>query len=845
MEAFTFILFVLTVIMLSLLFSIKRKIDLFNIDSLSLQGRLDMLKKEIESLIRQVKEARGEQKTEQEPEHKACQPPPEPVTEPVFPAQAKPAALSTTVAIEAAAITSTPASIPMPAPHEIRQGREICPDTPQGPAPEPSRWAQSVRAILGRIWRWILVGEEYRPQGVTMEYAVATTWLMRAGIIAVVTCVGYFLKWSIDRELIAPMGRVAISIVFGVAGLLWGLRLLGRRWNILGQGFVGGGLATLYFSMFATGPMYHLLPISAVFLLMILVTVTAGLLSIRTDSLLIAIFGIMGGFCTPILLSTEQPNLMALYGYLLLLSIGILGIAHYKQWRLLNYLGFIFTYMIYFGSLHQYQPSDFIFTVTFLALFFVIHSLLVFIYNARRAVKSTVLEVIYLVLNAGLFSASAYDLIRDAVGRPYPAIMTLALAVFYAGQVAVFLRRRLVDRRLLTALIALAGLFATLTLPLAVEKESLTIGLSLLALTFLWLGRRLESNFIRHLGYLLYGIVFFRILFMDIPRNFVFYAVKHSPIAVYWQALGHRLWTFGIAIGAVAAGFAIETRRARSPANAGIDRGNDVPSIIPSPVSGQIFFWGAILCGFVFLQFECNTLFGYFTSWKPAALTMLWCAMAAYFLRCYRQGGKGIILAGLFVFLGVAVLKTLMWDMDAWCLCGRCYFNMAYTPLIVLARWVDFMAVLVLSFAGWFVLDRATQPPTALRQSASRIFGYGALALLFLYLSLEINSLLYWNLREFQAGGISILWTLFAIGFVSGGIWKNVKLLRYLGLALFAVVVGKVFLLDLEHMPIIYRVVAFLVVGIALLLGSFAYLYSARKFKQKDGNEQIHAGESS
>lgn len=200
------------------------------------------------------------------------------------------------------------------------------------------------------------------------------------------------------------------------------------------------------------------------------------------------------------------------------------------------------------------------------------------------------------------------------------------------------------------------------------------------------------------------------------------------------------------------------------------------------------------------------------------------------------------MLAGLFVFVGVAVLKTLVWDMNTWHMCSRCYFNMAYTPLIVLTRWMDFMAVLALLFVSWFVLDRSSQQSMASRRPASRIFGYGTLTLLFLYLSLEINSLLYWNLREFQAGGISVLWTLFAIGFVSGGIWQDVKPLRYLGLALFTVVVGKVFLIDLEHMPIIYRVVAFLVVGISLLLGSFAYLYSARKFKQKNGNEQVHAG---
>lgn len=838
-EVFAIILFVLAVSMLSLLFAIKRKIDLFS-DGLDLLSRLERLKKEFEALLSQVKAARGEARPEEEP------PAPSPTKPLVAPAS------QTAVPEE-----PPPEKIIVKAAPEVKPviNPILVTEPPGGAAPRAPRWLQPVREILGRIWQWILVGEEYRPQGVTMEYAVATTWLMRSGIVAVVTCVGYFLKWSIERELIGPMGRVSVSILVGVAGLLWGLRLLGRRWNILGQGFIGGGLATLYFSMFAMGPMYHLLPVSAVFLLMILVTATAGLLSIRTDSLLIAIFGIIGGFCTPILLSTDHPNLPALYAYLFLLSLGILGIAHFKQWRLLNYLGFVFTYLVFFGSLRVYQRSDFPIAITFLALFFVVHSLLVFIYNVRRAVKSTVLEVVHLVLNAGLFSASAYGLIRDAVGRPYPAIMTLALAVFFAGQVIIFLKYQRVDRRLLLALISLAGLFATLTLPLAVEKESLTICLSLLALMFLWLGSRLESHFIRHLGRVLYGIVFFRILFMDMPRNFIFGVAAQTPITVYWQALGQRLWTFGMAIGAVAAGFLLERRRAPLPERTQIARENDMPELISPSASGQIFFWGAILCAFVFLQFECNALFRYFAVWKPAALTMLWCLLAAYFLWRYRQEGSAIILSGLGLLAAVAVLKTIAWDLDTWHLNARGCFNMAYAPRFVLARWLDFGAVLALLLAGWYwlagglpacsamhsIAGRQERPATSAR-TAAFLFGYGALALLFLYLSLEINTLLYWNLREFQAGGISILWTLFAIGLVSGGIRWNVKLLRFLGLALFTVVVGKVFLVDLESTPIIFRMIAFLVVGIALLLGSFAYLFSAGKFKRKAGNDQVHAG---
>ena len=77
----------------------------------------------------------------------------------------------------------------------------------------------------------------------------------------------------------------------------------------------------------------------------------------------------------------------------------------------------------------------------------------------------------------------------------------------------------------------------------------------------------------------------------------------------------------------------------------------------------------------------------------------------------------------------------------------------------------------------------------------------------------------------------------FAAAFIAGGIWKQVRPLRLIGLILFAIIVGKVFLVDLAHMPVIYRAIAFLVVGILLLLGSFAYLFASRQFKNKDSSQ--------
>ena len=76
------------------------------------------------------------------------------------------------------------------------------------PAPvsikKPSAFAESAKDILGKIWRWIIYGDENKHEGMSTEVAVATTWLIRVGVIVVVIGVIYFLKWSLEDFAVEP-----------------------------------------------------------------------------------------------------------------------------------------------------------------------------------------------------------------------------------------------------------------------------------------------------------------------------------------------------------------------------------------------------------------------------------------------------------------------------------------------------------------------------------------------------------------------------------------------------------------------------------------------------------------
>ena len=174
-----------------------------------------------------------------------------------------------------------------------------------------------------------------------------------------------------------------------------------------------------------------------------------------------AVLGILGGYGTPVMLQTGVVDFVGLYSYLLILGIGVLGISYRKNWHLLNYLSFIGTYALFFATMQQwhYSPANFWQVMPFLVAFFVLYSTMTFLFNLANRQKSTLLEVLGLWINAGVFFAVSYAMVQGAYGEKWVAVVSLALAAFYVAHVYYFLVRRLLDRELSAVVYGAGGVF--------------------------------------------------------------------------------------------------------------------------------------------------------------------------------------------------------------------------------------------------------------------------------------------------------------------------------------------------------------------------------------------------
>jgi uncharacterized membrane protein len=74
-----------------------------------------------------------------------------------------------------------------------------------------------------------------------------------------------------------------------------------------------------------------------------------------------------------------------------------------------------------------------------------------------------------------------------------------------------------------------------------------------------------------------------------------------------------------------------------------------------------------------------------------------------------------------------------------------------------------------------------------------------------------------------QELALSMLWLVWALGLLGAGLWKQSQTIRWQALVLLGVVIVKVFLFDLSFLERFYRIVSFLLLGLALMLISFYY----------------------
>ncbi|MBV9494443.1 MAG: DUF2339 domain-containing protein [Acidobacteria bacterium] len=308
---FTFLLFILVIVAIVLATNASRRASGLNAEIAQLRAAIDVLSRRVSEL----RKAGVSESTAEVPLPPQSEPAPQPAPEPIREPEPAPPPVP-----ETPPIPETPTPVPPEVePEPVREPEtEIPPFEEPPPPPPPSRPAPPPRPAFD--WESLI--------GVKLF-----SWI--TGIALVLAAV-FFLRYSVEHGWLSPIVRASLGILTGSVLLVVCELRIARDYKFTANALHGAGIAILYSTLFATHALWHLLPSLVVGVLMLMVTAVAVLLAIRRDSIFIALLGLVGGFATPAMLSTGENNPIGLFGYLLLLNLGLAWVAHKKRWPVLT-----------------------------------------------------------------------------------------------------------------------------------------------------------------------------------------------------------------------------------------------------------------------------------------------------------------------------------------------------------------------------------------------------------------------------------------------------------------------------------------------------------------------------
>jgi uncharacterized membrane protein len=343
-----------------------------------------------------------------------------------------------------------------------------------------------------------------------LEKFIGENLANKIGIGVLVLGIGYFVKYAIDQNWIGIYGRVFIGILCG--GLLLGLaHWLRKSFAAFSSVLVGGGIAVLYVTISIAFHEYQIFSQTLAFILMVIITGFTILLAIRYNRVELAVLAILGGFGSPFMVSTGEGNYVVLFTYIMILDVGMLVLAYYKKWNLVNIVSYAFT-LILFGSwmgakFESWNDSMVQGALIFATLFYLIFFGMNIVNNIRENTKFQALEITLLLSNTFFYYAAGMIILSAETNEVYKGLFTAGLGVFNFIFAYLLYKNQRVDRNLIFLLIGLVLTFISLAAPVQLDGNYITLFWAAEAVLLLWLSQKSGITLMKAASVIITGLM--------------------------------------------------------------------------------------------------------------------------------------------------------------------------------------------------------------------------------------------------------------------------------------------------------------------------------------------------
>ncbi|MES2566109.1 MAG: DUF2339 domain-containing protein [Bacteroidota bacterium] len=359
---------------------------------------------------------------------------------------------------------------------------------------EPLKPEQKVKQVVEKAIVTPKVGwyDAFRKNNPDLEKFIGENILSKVAITVLVIGIAFFVKYAIDKEWINEIARVGIGILCG--GIVLGFaHSLHKKFKAFSSVLVAGGIAIFYFTIGIAFHQYHIFNQTTAFIIMLMITGFAVFISILYDRVELAALSIIGGFATPFMVSTGQGNYMTLFVYVLILDAGMLVLAYLRKWNLINILTYCFTMLLYFAWLQTKvigeENAPYKGAFIFAAIFYVVFVLMNIINNIKEKRKFGTLELSILISNTFLFYGAGMQIL-SYYHPELQGVFSILMAVFNLACSWFLYKKFKADEKLVYLMIGLTLTFITLTAPVQLHGNYITIFWALEAVLLIWLSQK-------------------------------------------------------------------------------------------------------------------------------------------------------------------------------------------------------------------------------------------------------------------------------------------------------------------------------------------------------------------
>jgi uncharacterized membrane protein len=761
-----------------------------------------------------------------------------------------------------AATEVKPPVITVPKPLEEKQKVVFSMDYTDAPLlQKPKPTIKPYVAVVPQKSSW----ENFKDKNPDLEKFIGENLISKIGILILVLGISYFVKFAIDKDWINEPARVGIGVLCGalVMGVAHKLR---QNYAAFSSVLVAGAIAIFYFTIGIAFHQYHLFNQTVAFSIMVVITAFSCLVSLSYNRMELAVLSLIGGFAVPFMVSTGSGNYVVLFSYIIILNVGILAMAYYKKWTLVNILAFIFTVILYgawlfgdFGAEKPHYLGGFWFGFAFYILFTLINM----INNLRTQGHFTKTQLTIFISNTFLFYGAGMAILSH-FHPELKGLFTASIAVlnlFYAW----FLYKKFgLDKNAVYLLIGLTLTFITLAIPVQFEGNYITLFWAGEAVLLMWLAQKSNIASYRFGSIIVHALMCISLmmdwnkyyssstLVMNIALNpifitgivaisslfIVYYLLKKETetvkqLGITFNPEGYRKFIFIIGLlVAYIVGIAEVIYQAE-------DYIKDYDTIAALPIVYHLLFSGIL---FYFLRKQ-QTQFSITIAWVIAVVNIfLFATMFSHIAfaehRAYIASGVTTRIAFYLHYVSLAVILYFMYQLY------KMYSNKTIGDFFENKIFVWIFAFFMVYIASTEVMLHGlvigNSPITTLDIAAyNKKYNVTSIAnndWAKSQMALDKIDLLRTTIWKTS---FPVIWGIFAFIFLIFGIKKQNKTMRIVALTLLGLTIAKLFTFDISNVSETGKIIAFILLGLLVLVISFVYQKIKVLVVDDDKNPQV------